>query len=68
MNPSTISSWKTKNNIPPIETLCIICDYFDISLDYLIKGQNFHSNKEYDLRKKIFSEIDNLKNNIEIYL
>lgn len=70
MNPSTISSWKSKNNIPPIETLCIIADYFDISLDYLVRGYDFYNKKnknKHNIRNEILSEIEVFKKRIELY-
>ena len=67
MNPSTISAWKSKNNIPPIETLCIIADYFDISLDYLVRGHDFYNKDKHNIRNEIFSEIEAFKKRIELY-
>ena len=35
----TISEWKTKNKIPNVETLIKIAQYFNVSLDYLLTGE-----------------------------
>ena len=68
ISQSTIASWKTRNSLPPIKTLCIIADYFDISLDYLVRGHNFHNKNEHNIKNEIFSEIEVFKKRIELYL
>lgn len=40
VNSSTISSWKTKGSLVGPELAKKICDYFDVSLDYLM-GNSF---------------------------
>lgn len=66
--PSTMATWKTRNILPPLETLCIIADYFDVSLDYLVRGHNFHNKNEHNIKNEIFSEIELFKKRIELYL
>lgn len=36
IHKSNISQWLTKNYLPEIESLEILADYFDVSLDYLL--------------------------------
>ena len=31
----TTSRWETGDRIPSIEIICVLADYFDVSLDYL---------------------------------
>lgn len=37
--PRTIKNWEGGVNIPPVEMLCKVADYFGVSLDYLL-GRN----------------------------
>lgn len=39
INASTISTWKKKNSIARPELAKTICDYFGISMDYLMTGK-----------------------------
>ena len=39
LSNSIFSSWKKSPNLPAAETLVKIADYFDVSLDWLIKGE-----------------------------
>lgn len=39
VNASTISTWKKKNSKARPELAEIVCDYFGVSLDYLMTGQ-----------------------------
>lgn len=34
----TISNWENEKNYPDIPTLVAISDYYEVSLDYLMKG------------------------------
>ena len=34
--PRTMKNWEGGVNIPPVEILCKIADYFVVSLDYLV--------------------------------
>lgn len=36
----TISNWENERNYPDIPTLVAISEYYEISLDYLMKGDN----------------------------
>ncbi len=42
---STYSMWETKNDTFPIKRLIEFCNYFDVSLDYIL---NFTDIKKYD--------------------
>lgn len=37
---STFFTWKTKNKAPSTEALAKISDYLNVSIDYLVKGEN----------------------------
>jgi Bacteriophage CI repressor helix-turn-helix domain. len=39
LSSSTYSTWKRSEKLPAAETLVKISDYFDISLDLLIRGK-----------------------------
>lgn len=36
ISQSTIASWKTRNSLPPIETISRIADFFQVSLEWLV--------------------------------
>lgn len=44
---ATLSSWKTGRYEPKPEKLKIIADYFGVSLDYLMTGEEKESDKYY---------------------
>ncbi|MCK8625216.1 helix-turn-helix transcriptional regulator [Apilactobacillus sp. M161] len=37
---STVSGWETGRNVPDIEMIVSICDFFNVSLDYMLRGDN----------------------------
>ena len=49
LSSSTMGSWKSRNIFPPIETICKIADFFNVSIDWLVTGKNskINSEKEY---------------------
>lgn len=50
---STISSWETDRSHPDLEMIVRICDYFDISLDYLLrKDQELVKEINYNYKDK----------------
>lgn len=36
INPSTIATWRTRNILPPMETIEAIADYFKVSIEWLV--------------------------------
>ena len=40
VSTSTMSSWKVRKNDPPAKYLKAIADFFSVSLDYLLTGQD----------------------------
>ncbi|MCI6480387.1 MAG: helix-turn-helix domain-containing protein [Spirochaetia bacterium] len=61
INPSTVSTWKTRNIIPPSETLFNITQYFEVSLDWLITEDVHQGIRDFQhtitLRKQIREKI-----------
>ena len=49
----TISNWERRKTYPDINSLLLIAAYFDVSLDYLIKGDVDMMRKQVDKKKKI---------------
>ncbi len=39
---STIGTWKSKNIMPPIDTIVRIADALNVSIDWLVTGKEFH--------------------------
>lgn len=38
LNPSTMATWKTKNIFPPVETIILLAQKLDVSIDWLVNG------------------------------
>lgn len=65
MNPSTISAWKSKNNIPPIETLAVIAKALEVSTEWLISDDPIGELNDYnatvlkrrEIRNRIYETI-----------
>ncbi len=61
LNPSTIATWKTKNILPPVETLYKIASKLEVSLEWLVTEisisnvDSFH--RTVGLRRKIRKRI-----------
>lgn len=41
IQPNTMGNWKTNNSMPPVQTLYKICVKLDVSLNWLIVGDDF---------------------------
>ena len=61
----TMATWKTKDIMPPVYTIVKIADFFDISLDFLITGEE-HTNKESDISILKKNMKNALRNSLEI--
>jgi len=48
----TISKWETGESNPDFDKIVPLCDYFDISTDELLKGENVYLEREIVLQKK----------------
>lgn len=46
MNQNTISRYETGEREADYETLCLLADYFDVSLDYLLGRTEIRSKKQ----------------------
>ena len=58
VNASTISTWKKNNSLAGPELAKKVCDYFDITLDYLMKGDentDVHDSNAIELNNVYFS-------------
>lgn len=70
VSSSTISTWKKKNSRIGMETAGIIADYFDITIDYLMTGQDKDNTEltakdERDIAKDMENIIRKLRNQEE---
>ncbi len=43
INTSVVSTWKSRGTNPPSEYICRICDFLDISIEYLLTGNNINN-------------------------
>ena len=61
INPSTIATWRTRNILPPMETIEAIADYFKVSIEWLVTEDStsklFDSQKVKASRKAIRDRI-----------
>ncbi len=44
----TISNWENDKNYPDIKSICLLCNFFDVSLDEFIKGDVEEMKKRID--------------------
>ncbi|MFA9376269.1 MAG: helix-turn-helix domain-containing protein [Lachnotalea sp.] len=70
VNSSTISTWKKNNSIAGPELSKKVCDYFNVSLDYLINGKEPEKKEtaltpkdERDISKKLSETLEQLSSN-----
>ena len=40
INTSTMANWKTRNTDPPAKLLIPICEFLDVTLEFLLTGEN----------------------------
>lgn len=67
---TSLSNWKSGRNTPSAKTLQKIADYFGVTVDYLMTGNEEVQNKEIsltskderDIKKKLDSIMDDIKN------
>lgn len=45
INTSVVSTWKKRKTDPPAEYLYRICDFLDVSLEYIYTGKDSHQNE-----------------------
>lgn len=72
LNPSTIATWKTKNILPPVETIFNIARRLEVSFEWLISDEFYTGIKNLQqeiicrrqIRKRIYKSIE-IKLNIE---
>lgn len=71
ISPSTIATWKSKNILPPIETISRIADFFQVSLEWLVTEDSVSGISDYqmvllsrkDIRNRIYDIISSKTNN-----
>ena len=65
MSPSTIATWKTRNILPPLETLEVIADFFEVSVEWLSSDNPIGRVNDYnatvlerrEIRKRIYETL-----------
>ena len=57
ISPQAISKWETNTSFPDAQTLPLIAEYFNVSIDYLYYGKEIIYSEIYD---KVFQKIKNL--------
>lgn len=67
INSSVVSTWKKRNTNPPSEYIIRICEFLDVSIEYLLTGKessnNLTTDEEYILR--LYRKL-NFRNKIKI--
>lgn len=54
LSPQAVSKWETNVSQPDVQTLPLIADYFNVSIDYLFYGQDLSYQEIYD---KVFRKV-----------
>ena len=69
INSSTISTWKNKGSECSPKTAKAVCEYFDISMDFLMNGENTSAKSGLQLNQKderdIAKRLENTLNALE---
>ena len=69
INKSVVSTWKKRKTNPPAELLVQICDFLQVSLDFLITGEtdesNIKLNKDEHYIIKLYRQLDD-RNKIKL--
>lgn len=70
VNSSTISTWKKNNSLARPDLARKVCEYFDVSMDYLMTGKDSEEKEpvltqkdERDIAKKLNATLDQLESN-----
>ena len=54
ISPQAVSKWETNTSLPDTQTLPLIAEYFEVSVDYLFYGQEYAYN---DIYKKVWDKV-----------
>lgn len=54
ISPQAVSKWETNTSQPDTQTLPLIADYFEVSIDYLFYGEEYAYN---DIYNKVFDKV-----------
>ncbi len=57
ISPQAVSKWETNTSLPDTQTLPLIADYFDVSIDYLFYGRDLVYS---DIHDKVYEKISNI--------
>lgn len=68
ISQSTFSNWKSRRNILSPEKLQMIADYFHVSIDYLMKGEEKEGNEKYYLNDETAKMAQDIFENKELRL
>ena len=68
LNKSSISRYEQNKQIPEIDLLEKIADYFDVSIDYLVGRSNNKTSKAIELTKQEDFEFDNPEETLRFIL
>jgi len=56
----SVSNWVTNRRFPDAETLIKIADYFHVTIDFLLRGDDEYLNKEYDEISSLYKKYSDL--------
>ena len=54
ISPQAVSKWETNTSLPDTQTLPLIAEYFEVSIDYLFYGNEYAYN---DIYNKVFDKV-----------
>jgi len=53
LKPSTVSTWQNRGSLPSVDEALKLCDYFNVSLRYLMTGEDFFRHPRHDVQQII---------------
>ena len=65
LTKQTISNWENDNILPSIDTLIHVCDFFNVSTDYILGRDDKKYIEVSDLSLEVVSHIQQIINDIK---
>ena len=68
ISQSVFSAWKANRSTPKQDKLAKIADYFNVTIEYLMKGEDSSSEKKYYLNDKTVEIAQRIFENKNLYI
>ena len=63
----TISRWENGNNMPDLDILIEISDYYEVDLREILNGERKSDNMDKEIKETVLQAVDNTKTETERY-